>query len=86
MNNIKKYLLSLLFIPLLASCDIIETMKLHKIENNVNRAIGNKRIKYVGYYDNIMLYEIDGHSYAFYRYGGVIHLESCKCKKNESAN
>lgn len=77
----KKYLLSLLFIFFLTGCDT-EMMKLQKIEDDVEEAIGKKRIQSIGYYDGIRLYEIDGHSYAVHYNGGIIHLESCKCKNH----
>lgn len=77
----KKYLLSLLFIFFLTSCET-ETMKLHRIEDNVKEAIGKKRIKPIGHYNGIGLYEIDGHLYGVYYRGGITHLESCKCKKH----
>lgn len=78
----KKYLLSLLFIFSLTGCEKLETIKLQKIENNVEEAIGKKRIKVVGYYRGVYLLEIDEHLYASYYGGGITHLESCKCKKH----
>lgn len=76
----KKYLLSLLFIFSLTSCET-ETIRSSEIENNVEEAIGKKRIKFVGYHRGVYILEIDGHLYVSYYGGGITHLESCKCKK-----
>lgn len=80
-KNEKFVIFSLLFIFSLVSCET-ETMRLQKIEDNVEEAIGKKRIKPIGHYDGIGLYEIDGHLYGVYYRGGLTHLESCKCKKS----
>ena len=81
----KKYLLSLLFILSMVSCET-ETTKLQKIQDNVEETIGKKKIKVLYHYCDIWVYEIDGHLYANYGRGGLIHLESCKCKNYESSN
>lgn len=79
----KKYLLSLLFMFSLTGCKRPETAKLQVIEDNVEKTIGKKRIKFIGYYRGVHLLEIDGHFYASYYKGGLTHLESCRCKKYE---
>lgn len=81
----KKYLLSLLFILSMVSCET-ETTKLQKIQNNVEETIGKKKIKELYHYCDIWVYEIDGHLYANYGRGGLTNLESCKCKNYESSN
>ena len=69
----------------MVSCET-ETTKLQKIQDNVEETIGKKKIKVLYHYCDIWVYEIDGHLYANCGRGGLIHLESCKCKNYESSN
>lgn len=82
----KKYLLSLLFIFSLISCGETDTIKLQKIKYNIEETIGKKKIKVLYHYYDVWVFEIDGHLYANYGRGGLIHLESCMCKNHESSD
>ena len=78
----KKYLLFILSVFLLFSCDISE-IKEEREGYHQEEVTGKQRIRVVGSYRDIYMYEIDGHLYATCYRGGLTHLESCTCKKHE---
>lgn len=73
----KKILLVIFATIVLSSC----------ICSKKERELGNDRIKIVANKIIIDAYiiEIDGHEYLYNARGGMIHLESCKCKEQENA-
>lgn len=68
----KKIYLLLLTLPLLVGCESLSE--------------GKEDRKIVGTSDEIYIVEVEGHKYVIYDgcyQGGIVHAESCPCKKKE---
>lgn len=75
----KYYIYLLIFLPVLFIISIVLDSKTD-LKENID--VNENRIEKIVEDISLNIYKIDDHEYAVSINGGIIHLESCQCKKD----
>lgn len=62
----------------------IKVSNIEEVDEEVDdklEAAGKLKIKPLGNFDGVYIYDIDAHIYICNQNGGIVHSESCPCKK-----